>query len=69
MSLSDTKAECLLFSLKLSTFDEPEIYSVKPAVYRDHMFSALWFVWLVGILEVIEGFKEIGLLKALWTIY
>lgn len=63
------KSRVPAFFPKFSTFDEPEIYSVKPEVYREHMFSALWFVWLVGILEVIEGMKEIRLLKAIWTIY
>lgn len=57
------------FFPRLSTFSEPENYSVKPAVYRNHIFSALWFVWLIGVLEVIEGFREIGWLKALWTLY
>lgn len=57
------------FFPRFSTFSEPKDYAVKPAVYRNHMFSALWFVWLIGVLEVIEGAKEIGLLKSLWTIF
>lgn len=52
-----------------STFEEPETYVVNPLVYRIHIFSALWFVWIVGILEVIEGLREIGLFKALWRVY
>lgn len=57
------------FFPRFSTFSEPENYRVKPAVYRNHMFSALWFVWIVGILEVIEGLREIGLLSSLWSLY
>ncbi|MCW8800714.1 MAG: isoprenylcysteine carboxylmethyltransferase family protein [Desulfobacter sp.] len=53
----------------ISIFEEPETYKVKPGVYRIHIFSALWFVWSVGILEVIEGFRKTGLIDALWTIY
>jgi hypothetical protein len=33
------------------------------------MFSALWFVWLVGVLEVIEGLREIGVLTSFWSVY
>jgi len=57
------------FFPRLSTFSEPANYTVKPAVYRSHMFSALWFVWIVGILEVIEGLREIGLLSSLWSLF
>ena len=52
-----------------SFFTEPTQYTVNPVVYRRHIFSALWFVWIVGILEFIEGLREIGCLGSLWTIY
>lgn len=42
---------------------------MKPAAYRRHMFSALWFVWIVGLVEFAEGLKEIGWLKPLWSIF
>jgi protein-S-isoprenylcysteine O-methyltransferase Ste14 len=57
------------FFPRFSTFSEPANYMVKPAVYRNHIFSALWFVWIVGILEVIEGLREVGLLSSLWSLY
>ena len=57
------------FFPRFSTFSEPKDYLVKPTVYRRHIFSALWFVWLVGILELIEGLREIGLFPALWSVY
>ena len=57
------------FFPSFSNFYEPKEYVVKPAVYRNHIFSALWFVWLVGALEVIEGLREIGVLSSLWTLY
>ena len=57
------------FFPKLSSFSEPESYTVKPVVYRNHIFSALWFVWLIGVLEVIEGFREIGVISSLWSFY
>ena len=57
------------FFPNISKFEEPQTYQVNPGVYRIHIFSALWFVWSVGILEVIEGFQKAGLIDALWTIY
>ena len=57
------------FFPRLSTFSEPKTYIVKPSVYRKHIFSALWFVWIIGFLEVIEGLREIGVLSYLWTLY
>lgn len=47
---------------------EPETYVVNPKVYRRHIFSALWFVWIVGILELIEGLREIGVLGVWLTL-
>ena len=52
-----------------SLFTEPETYTVKPSAYRRHIFSALWFVWIVGLIELVEGLKEIGWVPAFWSIY
>ena len=57
------------FFPRFSKLTEPEDYLVRPAVYRRHMLSALWFVWIVGLLEVLEGLKEMGVLKTFWTLY
>ncbi len=57
------------FFPRLSTFVEPENYIVNPVVYRRHIFSALWFIWIVGILELFEGMREIGLFTPLFTLY
>lgn len=63
------KAQTPAFWPRFSNFSEPENYVVRPIVYRQHIFDALWFVWIVGILEVIEGLKDIGYIKPLWCIY
>ncbi|MBN1931381.1 MAG: isoprenylcysteine carboxylmethyltransferase family protein [Desulfobacterales bacterium] len=57
------------FFPKLSLLAEPKNYNVNPVIYRRHIFSALWFIWLVGIIEIIEGIREIGFLPPLWLIY
>ena len=55
------------FFPNFALFSEPETYLVKPVVYRRHMFSALWFVWIVGLLELAEGLKELGWMPSLWS--
>jgi len=48
---------------------EPDEYVVNPRIYRKSMIDALWFVWLVGIIELAEGFREAGMLPTLFTLY
>jgi protein-S-isoprenylcysteine O-methyltransferase Ste14 len=57
------------FFPNFSSFSEPESYTVKPGVYRNHIFSALWFIWIIGVLEVIEGLREIEMISSLWSFY
>ena len=57
------------FFPKISLLDEPQNYHVIPATYRKHIFSALWFIWLTGILEFIEGVREIGWITPLLSVY
>lgn len=54
---------------KWSLLTEPQEYSVNPKTFRKHIFSALWFVWMVGILEMLEAFHEIKLFPALFSVY
>ncbi|MBI4390390.1 MAG: isoprenylcysteine carboxylmethyltransferase family protein [candidate division NC10 bacterium] len=39
-------------------FHEPESYVVNPRVFRRAMGDALWFIWLVGIIELVEALHE-----------
>ena len=48
---------------------EPDEYVVKPVIFKRHMFDALWFIWIIGILEVIEGFHELDIIPILFTLY
>lgn len=54
---------------KWSLLTEPEEYVVTPKTFKKHIFSALWFVWILGILELIEMFRELNLLPASFSIY
>ena len=48
---------------------EPEAYEVSPLKFRGALFDALWFVWLVGILEMGESLREAGIIPSLLTLY
>lgn len=57
------------FIPKLSNLQEPTEYVVKPVIYRKHMFDALWFVWLLGIMEIIESLHEINIMPTIYNFY
>jgi protein-S-isoprenylcysteine O-methyltransferase Ste14 len=57
------------FFPKLSLLTEPQEYIVNPISFKRRLFSSLWFVWLVGIMEIIETLHEIKLIPVLFRIY
>ena len=57
------------FFPSISMLKEPEEYIVKPVIFKRHLFDALWFIWLVGILEVIEALHKMDVLPTLFTLY
>ena len=58
-----------LFFPNISKLKEPEKYVVKPKIFRRHVFDALWFVWLIGIMEIIESLHELDIIPVLFKIY
>ncbi|MDX9714987.1 MAG: isoprenylcysteine carboxylmethyltransferase family protein [Dissulfurispiraceae bacterium] len=57
------------FFPKFSNLQEPEEYVVKPRLFKKMMFNVLWFVWLAGILEIIEALHETNILPILIKLY
>jgi protein-S-isoprenylcysteine O-methyltransferase Ste14 len=57
------------FFPKFSLYQEPDTYVVNPKVFRRSIYSALWFVWLIAILEIIETLHETGVLRVHFKIY
>lgn len=57
------------FFPKLSLLTEPQEYKVNPKSFKRRLFSSFWFVWLVGIMEIIETLHEIKLIPVLFKIY
>jgi len=41
-----------------SLLNEPEQYIVIPEIFKKSLFDALWFVWLFGIIEIVEALHE-----------
>lgn len=46
------------FLPNLKALREPETWTVNPRLFRRTMGDVLWFVWLVGIIEVVEALHE-----------
>jgi protein-S-isoprenylcysteine O-methyltransferase Ste14 len=57
------------FFPNLSKLKEPEEYIVKPVIYKRHMFDALWFIWLIGIMEIIESLHELNIIPIVFNFY
>lgn len=50
-------------------FNEPDEYIVRPKFFRKNILDALGFIWIVGILELIEGLHEANILPVFFSIY
>ena len=48
---------------------EPETYLVRTDRFRSHLIDAMWFVWALGFLEVLEALHEYKLLPTLLIWY
>jgi hypothetical protein len=53
----------------LSLLAEPSEYTVKRIIFRRHMFDALWYVWITGILDIAKELHEFGILPVLFKPY
>lgn len=57
------------FFPSIAQFREPEEYWVKPRIFRRNLLDAVWFVWLIGIVELIESLHKEGIVPVLFTLY
>jgi len=51
------------FFPSLKAFNEPDSYVVNPRLVRRTMGDVLWFVWLVGIIALVEVLHEYGFMQ------
>jgi len=48
---------------------EPNSYVVKPKIFRRRVLNSLWFVWILGIFELVEALHEYGVVPILIRLY
>ncbi len=53
------------FFPRLRALQEPETYLANPRLFRRTMGDVLWFVWLVGVIELVEALHNTRLLTPL----
>ena len=46
-------------------YHEPASWSGNPRLFRRHILSDIWFVWIAAIIELVEGFRNVGWLPHL----
>ena len=46
------------FIPSFSQLNEPEKSVIFPKIFRKNLFDALWFIWLFGIIEIVEALHE-----------
>ncbi len=56
------------FLPKFSLYSEPETYTVKPRMLRRALLDASYFVWVFGVVQLIESLREAGIFPALFRI-
>ena len=48
---------------------QPERYDVNPRRFTRRVIDALWFIWIIGLLELFSGLHEAGVLPTLFRFY
>jgi protein-S-isoprenylcysteine O-methyltransferase Ste14 len=57
------------FFPKISLLQEPKEYLVKPLVFKEHILSAIWFIWFPGVIAFIKGLHDIKFIPSIFKIY
>lgn len=57
------------FLPRFSLLREPPQYVVEPRVFRAHLLSAAWFVWLIALAVVVEALHSANLLPSPLVLY
>ena len=54
---------------QLRLYSEPASWTSNPRLFRRHILSDIWFVWIAAIIELIEGFRNVGVLPQLLNLW
>jgi protein-S-isoprenylcysteine O-methyltransferase Ste14 len=50
-------------------YSEPTSWTSNPRLFRRHILSDIWFVWIAAIIELVEGLINVGWLPHLLTLW
>ena len=50
-------------------YSEPASWISNPRLFRRHILSDIWFVWIAAIIELLEGLRDVGWLPHLLTLW
>ena len=50
-------------------YSEPTSWTSNPRLFRRHILSDIWFVWIAAIIELVEGMRNVGWLPHLLTLW
>ena len=50
-------------------YSEPASWSSYPRLFRRHILSDIWFVWIAAIIELVEGMRNVGWVPHLLTLW
>jgi protein-S-isoprenylcysteine O-methyltransferase Ste14 len=54
---------------RLRLYSEPPSWSCNPRLFRRHILSDIWFIWVVAIIELIEGLGNMRVLPHLMNLW
>jgi len=57
------------FFPSFSSLTEPEEYMVRPAIIRKSFIDAIWFIWGIGVIEVIKALHDAAILPVYFRLY
>jgi len=57
------------FFPNFSALVEPHEYEVKPKAFRKNIYDAVWFIWILGLLQIIEQLRALHILPTYFTFY
>lgn len=63
------KARVPGFFPKPTLLKEPKSYKVRPRIFRRHLFSAIWFVWITALIAIMNFLAPKGMVPALFSLY
>jgi len=57
------------FFPKFSLFNTPEECNVGIKVFSRALIRSFFFIWMIGLLELIEGIQQSGIVPTLFSLY